>query len=82
MGFCEVFLSSNLPTYHSSPPSLENSYKILILFSFLSPTPKLILPPLLKKLVATNTLKIELKLFFSGKKESLPKIQVRLLKRG
>jgi hypothetical protein len=64
----KFFLSFNLPTYQSSPPSLENSYKILILFSFLSPTPKLILPPLLKKLVATNTFKIELKLFFFGGK--------------
>jgi hypothetical protein len=67
----KFFLSSNLPTYHSSPPSLENSYKILILFSFLSPTQKLILPPLLKKLVTTNTLKIELKLFFGEKKNLL-----------
>jgi hypothetical protein len=58
----KFFKSSNLPILSLLTPFLQNYYKISILHSFLLPTIKLIILFLLKKLVGTSILKIELKI--------------------
>jgi hypothetical protein len=60
-----------------------HSFKTTTRFSFYSPSfsliPRLIILPLLKKLVGTNILKIQLKIMFE--EEKTPMIQVHLFKR-
>jgi len=55
--------------YHYLPPFLQNYYQISILLSFF-PTTKADHSFLLKKLVGTSILKIELKIMFGEKEEN------------
>jgi hypothetical protein len=61
----DFYFFPKVPTsqyYHYSPPFLQDYYKISILLSSFSQLPRLVILFLLKKLVGTSILKIQLKI--------------------